>query len=84
MNMIDVSRKNGDKIDMKKLSAALGVEIVETSALKGEGSVKAAEKAAAAAKNRTTGEHPHVFTGSVEPRWRILKTSSAASCAGTP
>ena len=37
MNMIDVSRKNGDKIDMKKLSAALGVEIVETSALKGEG-----------------------------------------------
>ena len=66
MNMIDVSRKNGDKIDMKKLSAALGVEIVETSALKGEGSVKAAEKAAAAAKNRTTGEHPHVFTGSVE------------------
>ena len=66
MNMIDVSRKNGDKIDMKKLSAALGVEIVETSALKGEGSVKAAEKAAAAAKNRTMGEHPHVFTGSVE------------------
>lgn len=51
---------------MKKLSAALGVEIVETSALKGEGSVKAAEKAAAAAKNRTMGEHPHVFTGSVE------------------
>lgn len=66
MNMIDVSRKNGDKIDMKKLSAALGLEIVETSALKGEGSVKAAEKAAAAAKNRTMGEHPHVFTGSVE------------------
>ena len=66
MNMIDVSRKNGDKIDLKKLSAALGVEIVETSALKGEGSVKAAEKAAAAAKNRTMGEHPHVFTGSVE------------------
>ena len=66
MNMIDVSRKNGDKIDMKKLSAALGVEIVETSALKGEGSVKAAEKAAAAAKNRAMGEHPHVFTGSVE------------------
>ena len=66
MNMMDVSRKNGDKIDMKKLSAALGVEIVETSALKGEGSVKAAEKAAVAAKNRTMGEHPHVFTGSVE------------------
>ena len=66
MNMMDVSRKNGDKIDMKKLSAALGVEIVETSALKGEGSVKAAEKAAAAAKNRAMGEHPHVFTGSVE------------------
>ncbi len=66
MNMIDVSRKNGDKIDMKKLSAALGVEIVETSALKGEGSIKAAELAAAAAKNGSMGEHPHVFTGSVE------------------
>ena len=78
MNMIDVSRKNGDKIDMKKLSAALGVEIVETSALKGEGSVKAAEKAAAAAKNRTMGEHPHVFTGSSAARLNL------ASCAGTP
>lgn len=66
MNMIDVSRKNGDKIDLKKLSAALGVEIIATSALKGEGSIQAAEKAAAVAKQKQAGEHPHVFTGSVE------------------
>ena len=37
MNMIDVVRKNGDKIDIDKLSAELGCKIIETSALKGEG-----------------------------------------------
>ena len=38
LNMIDVVRKNGDKIDLQKLGAELGCEVVETSALKGEGS----------------------------------------------
>ena len=66
VNMIDLVRKNGDKIDLKKLSNELGCEAVEISALKNEGSEKAAEMAVAAAKNGKAGELPHVFTGSVE------------------
>ena len=66
VNMIDLVRKNGDKIDLKKLSAKLGCQAVEISALKGEGSMKAAEMAVAAAKSGKAGELPHVFTGSVE------------------
>ena len=66
LNMIDLVRKNGDKIDLKKLSAELGCQAVEISALKGEGSMKAAEMAVAAAKSGKAGELPHVFTGSVE------------------
>lgn len=48
LNMIDIVRKNGDKIDTKKLSAELGCAIVETSALQGEGTGEAAEKAISA------------------------------------
>ena len=66
VNMIDLVRKNGDKIDLKKLSNELGCEAVEISALKNEGSEKAAELAVAAAKKSKAGELPHVFTGSVE------------------
>ena len=44
LNMIDVVRKNGDVIDLAKLGAALGCEVVETSALKGIGAKEAAKK----------------------------------------
>ena len=66
VNMIDLVRKNGDKIDLAKLGKALGCEVVEMSALKGEGGVAAAEKAMAVAQKKQAGELPHVFTGSVE------------------
>jgi len=66
VNMIDLVRKNGDAIDLAKLGGALGCEVVEMSALKGEGGMDAAEKAMALARRRQTGELPHVFTGSVE------------------
>ena len=66
VNMIDLVRKNGDKIDLKKLSAELGCQAVEISALKNEGSEKAAQMAEAAAKAGKAVELPHVFTGSVE------------------
>ena len=66
INMMDLVRKNGDSIDIKKLGSALGCEVVEMSALKGEGGMEAAEKAIALAQNRKAGELPHVFTGSVE------------------
>lgn len=49
MNMIDIVRKNGDKLDIKKLSSELGCQIVETSALQGEGTAAAAEAAISAA-----------------------------------
>ena len=66
VNMIDLVRKNGDTIDLAKLGKALGCEVVEMSALKGEGGMAAAEKAVALAQRKQAGELPHVFTGSVE------------------
>lgn len=66
VNMIDVVRKNGDRIDLAKLSKELGCAVVEISALKGEGTKKAADMAIEAAAKGVNGERPHVFTGSVE------------------
>ena len=69
VNMIDLVRKNGDKIDLKKLGEALGCDVVEMSALKGEGGLEAANRCVQAAQNarqKSGGELPHVFTGSVE------------------
>ncbi len=66
VNMIDVVRRRGDKIDVAKLSAELGCEVVEISALKGEGIREAAALAVEAASRGARGEGPHVFTGSVE------------------
>ena len=66
VNMMDLVRKNGDQIDSKRLGDALGCQVVEISALKGEGGMDAALLAVQAAKARQAGELPHVFTGSVE------------------
>ena len=66
INMMDLVRKNGDKIDIVKLGQELGCQVVEMSALKGQGSMEAAKAAVAAAQEKKAGEHPHVFTGSVE------------------
>ena len=66
VNMIDLVRRNGDQIDLSKLGQALGCQVVEMSALKGEGGMAAAEQAMAAARSLKVGELPHVFTGSVE------------------
>ena len=52
VNMIDLVRKNGDTIDLAKLGTALGCEVVEMSALKGEGGLEAAEKAVSLAQSR--------------------------------
>ena len=75
VNMIDLVRKNGDTIDLAKLGAALGCQVVEMSALKGEGGVAAAEKAMAVAQAHKAGELPHVFTGSVEPALAHIEES---------
>ncbi len=66
VNMIDLVRKNGDKIDLERLGRALGCEVVEMSALKNEGGLDAAERAGELAKAHKAGAIPHMFTGSVE------------------
>ena len=66
VNMIDLVRKNGDKIHLDKLGQALGCPVVEISALKGEGCKDAAQAALQAARNGRAVQLPSVFTGSVE------------------
>ena len=66
VNMIDLVRKNGDQIDLKKLGDALGCQVVEMSALKNEGGLEAAQAAVELARKNQRKELPHVFTGSVE------------------
>ena len=65
INMMDIVRKNGDKIDTQELSRALGCKVVEISALKGDGIMDAAEAAIDAAKNGKTVPM-HTFSGPVE------------------
>ena len=65
INMMDVVRKNGDKINIAELSRELGCKIVEISALKGEGVMAAAEEAITAAKQGRTLPQ-HTFSGTVE------------------
>ena len=66
VNMMDLVRKNGDKIDLGRLGAAMGCKAVEMSALKGEGCKAAADAAVAAARSGKPADLPKVFTGSVE------------------
>ena len=65
VNMMDVVRKNGDKIDVAELSRQLGCPVVEVSALKGDGVKEAAETAIKAAKSGKTIPM-HKFSGPVE------------------
>ena len=65
INMMDVVRKNGDQINVAELSRELGCEIVELSALKGDGVMQAAEAAVKAAKSGKTIPM-HTFSGPVE------------------
>ena len=62
VNMMDVVRKSGDKIDIKALSNALGCEVVEISALKGTGIKEAAEKAVKLAESRKAAVVTHEFS----------------------
>ncbi len=65
INMMDIVEKNGDHIDVKQLSKDLGCEIVEISALKGTGIMKAAEKAISVA-SRNTSAPVHKFAPEIE------------------
>ena len=66
VNMMDVVRKNGDKINFEQLSAELGCKVVEISALKGTGVTEAAEAAVEAANSKVPAVPKHKFCGCVE------------------
>ena len=66
VNMMDIVEKNGDKIHISKLSEKLGCEVVEISALKGTGIMKAAEKAVALASQSNIKTPVHKFAAEVE------------------
>ena len=65
INMMDIVRKNGDKINIQELSKALSCKVVEISTLKSDGVMEAAEEAIEAAKNGKTVPM-HTFSGPVE------------------
>ena len=65
VNMMDIVEKNGDKINTAELSRQLGCRVMEISALKGKGTIEAAEAAIEAAKNAKTIPM-HTFSGAVE------------------
>ena len=66
LNMMDVVRKNGDRIDAAKLSNHLGVPVVEISALKGDGVMEAAQRAVQMARSGKKTIPQHRFAGSIE------------------
>ena len=66
INMMDVVRKSGDKINTNQLAKELGCQVIEISALKGTGIKEAAEMAISAAKSETLMIPQHKFNGAVE------------------
>ena len=66
INMMDLVQKSGNKIHIDKLSKKLGCEVVEISALKGTGIMKAAEKAISAAQSKKNIVPVHEFAQDVE------------------
>ena len=66
VNMMDVVKKNGDKINTQQLAKELGCEVCEISALKGTGITEAAEKAIKAAQDKSKMIPQHTFSGAVE------------------
>ena len=82
VNMADLVRKNGDRIDLEQLGAAMGCKAVAMSALKGDGTAAAANAAVAAAKAGRAAKLPQVFTGCVEEAIEQIGWTPALS-AGT-
>ena len=66
VNMMDLVEKNGDTINLDKLSEELGCAVLPISALKGSGFDVLIKKAIEVAESHKPGELPHVFNGSVE------------------
>ena len=74
VNMIDVVRKTGDNINLKKLSESLGCEVIETSALKGIGSKEVSEKAILIAQKKDKFKMPCIFEKDVNESIESIKS----------
>ena len=75
INMMDVVKKNGDKINVEELSKQLGCKVVEISALKGTGITEVAQAAVQAAKDTKTVPQ-HCFSGVVEHALAHIKEAA--------
>lgn len=75
LNMMDVIHKSGDEIDTAKLSKLLGCEVVETSAVRGEGLRELADRAVAAAKGKQAAPVLHEFGPRVEKAVGQIKST---------
>ena len=66
VNMMDLVRKNGEELNIERLSKDTGCKVVEISALKGEGIEQLIQRAVAIAKSRKKIQPAHKFEGCVE------------------
>ncbi|WP_218143186.1 ferrous iron transport protein B [Sporolactobacillus nakayamae] len=66
LNMIDIVRKSGDRINVKKLGAKLGCDVIETASVKGIGTKEAAEKAVELAAAKSLSVPKHEFSKELE------------------
>lgn len=66
VNMMDLVRKNGEELDIDRLSKDTGCKVVEISALKGEGIDQLIRRAVAIAKSGKNVQLAHKFEGCVE------------------
>ena len=80
LNMMDMVRKNGDRIDVKKLSDALGCQIIETSAVKGEGSTEVAKAALSLAQSKAAAPKPMKLNSKLETTLDAIAKLLQGSC----
>lgn len=74
LNMTDIIRKNGDEINIKELSKQLGCEVVETSAIKGEGCINAAQIAIDIVNKNTKFFSKHAFSSNIESALKQIES----------
>ncbi len=81
INMMDLVQKSGNKIHIDKLSKKLGCEVIEISALKGTGIMKAAEKAISAAQSKKKTVPVHEFAQDVEDAIKSVENKLTGTVA---
>ena len=80
LNMMDVVRKNGDRIDTKALSDSLGCPVVEISALRGENTLKVADEAIKEAQKGRRTPAP-IFSSNIEKVISYIEEKAAFKCS---